>query len=221
MKLSFAALILAIFAWPCQGLSQTKTRSLNLAPRMSAWTIQYTSETKSDPKQIPSPKVRAHIIKTDDTMFIEEWRADGTSTVVWRYQGLMIIPVQGSYALRDPNFEPDMKSMFQTDFFELSWIQAKLFQGQVDKEGQQLWHFLQHADESSLSPDGTFIKTAHPEREAWLNAETGLPVMAREGGTTWTYEFLATPTSPIVLPGPVLEIVRKYAKYQNPLYIPR
>jgi len=221
MKISSVVFLLSFSFWLPGASGQTATPSLRRAPEMSAWQVTYSSKVEVDPAHASSAKTSARIIKTNDIMLIEEWLADGSATKTWKYQGLIVVPIQDSYALKDPSFEPDAGPMFKTDFFELAWIQSKDFKGEVVKGKQKLWHFSQAERPGSYALDGTQIEAARAESEAWLDIETGLPVMARESIRYWTYEFLAPPDAQLVPPSVISDMVKLYLKYQDPTFLPR
>lgn len=129
---------------------------------------------------------------------IQRW-SNGKSSEAWiaegyhlsRYPALPDIYVT-ALALRPAGLNDGMAD-FHAVFPGFVWLDEKFFAGTEKKEGRTCHHYV----------DG------ENAREAWIDAESRLPVAFRRENTIFVYSFLPRPSQPPTLPDPFLrELIR-------------
>lgn len=175
------------------------------APAYATWVIQFSAAKQPKAKPAPGDAGSAkhirqvEITKTDKTRRTVVTYSDGTKQESWYFDGFDLFQVEsGKIVILDPasnDLAPSYGGF--KDFDGLQWLDARFFEGRVGVGERVCNHFKRTADSGA-------------ELEAWIDADSKLPVGAVEGDTRRIYTFGAPPTAPLQLP-PAFKAVYDFA----------
>ncbi len=89
------------------------------------------------------------------------------------------------------------------DFPELGWISERNFIGIEEQAGRKFLVFRNHEPKPSISAASTMTPDTGLAMEAYLDAETRLPVIFRNSAGTHNYQYDTPPTEMLSLPSEV------------------
>jgi hypothetical protein len=178
---------------------------LNPAPETSAWIITVTPPASSSgfgAKPSPKQLKQIQVTKAGDTRREVSVLNDGTATEDWFYKGVhLVFDKNADYAVAiDPYASAkSAPPAAEIDFYDFSWINASDFIGKTSRSGQVCYYFIHQ----------------FPTRreEAWINAQTKLPVAIRSELRQWEYQFTASSESSLTIP-PVFQAAYDLHKKQ-------
>jgi hypothetical protein len=155
---------------------------LNPAPALAAWQVQFESAgaKPGTPKEID-------VAKVNDTRCDTMVMSDGTSTQLWYYKGMKIYQAPGApYAIAmNPNWA-GTPSAGAVDFPEVAWVNRANFVAKENKSGRSCYHYHEATDNGPL--------------EAWIDAQTKLPVACQLAQGLETYTFPTPTVTTLTLP---------------------
>jgi len=128
------------------------------------------------------------IIKVDKTRRTVVSYSDGAKIEMWFFDGLDIFPASdGSLLVLDPR-NNDLAPSFEgyDHFGAFQWLDAPFFVGTVTIGDRVCNHFKR--------------STNNGDQEAWVDANTKLPVCLVEGNTRKLYTFGDPPIAPLQMP---------------------
>lgn len=168
-------------------------------PAQSQWVMRITppagqapaAEASGKGKLAPEPQVVA-ITKLGDTLRAIIVYTDKSRREFWQVPGSTILQDGGTTrVLYNTGGYPPYPYAPGHDFFGCEWIKPENFRDVVKRDGVSCYHY---EVEAAAPPVPTDVLRAHPElaklklhREAWINAETRLPVAVT--GETGTIEY--------------------------------
>lgn len=116
------------------------------------------------------------------------------------------------------------EQLFHQQYPGFEWVKPEFYEGEAQAGGQPCHHFRypEEALAEATPADGDAAAARPAGRslhawEAWVSAETGLPVAYRQDGVTGIYHFAAPPAAPLTLPPDYLATLKnKVAKGPPP-----
>jgi len=176
-------------------------------PENAAWKIVLTYQNPDGdgaaapdkPYAPPGYPTKIETVKTGDAFQFTVTYPDGR---VERYDQLgncIVTPGPGGpkLSVADPEQAPFVA--YSIDFFLVDWVRAAgeaARNGTVLRDGIRCYHYQDEAG-----------------REAWIDAETLLPVSATDGQhTEASFEFQPSPSAPLVFPPEELAAIAKYQR---------
>lgn len=207
-------------------------------PENAAWILS-VSEGKTEPTKAPSePMGAVNPQSAAKTLALREIRVtktgklkrdiisygNGTTVEVWYVNGVLFTPDSNQqltaydYKAVQSQFGNKLgNAIVSAGFTGLDWLSLEDYDQVVIYQGQPCYHYGIKAPQRQLPPK-SMPSTAPPllSAEAWINAKTGLPVAYTTGdGKVYTYRFLDSPTTPLVLPPTYQVAVTSHEKEQD------
>jgi hypothetical protein len=109
----------------------------------------------------------------------------------------------------------DDEQLFRVRFPGITWINQKFMKGVVDYKGEKCVYFIDDDVEimDTDNNDPNIDITIFKKREAWFNAETGLPVAFKIGEMEGVYRFEDRPSPKVIVPQDIREKIKQCQSY--------
>jgi hypothetical protein len=201
---------------------------LSEAPAYSTWVIKFTPR-QGNAVSAAFPRVSTsnylkeiHVTKMDkDHQEIQYW-SDGSTLEKWEFHGLLLFEqpsLSNIHILSLNNLPPLMREAFfdhsKSDFPDLDWLSADSYVGMKTFQGQTCyWFQVKSSTVSTHSATSSGIPSVKVQAvpQAWINAQTRLPVAVDDGVTLHIYTFGDETSRQAELPPRFAEALEKYQK---------
>ena len=195
---------------------------VNQAPDFSSWVVRYpsaspgagTARSRANARKIKE----VDVTKTDDLRREVTVYTDGTAGEFWRYGGLEIFldPI-GKYVNIMDTAKTQMAAAnpTKTDFFDLGWIKAQDFVGNVALGGRDCYYFRRSGAAKSTATgqaveDKEQVAAGTASLEAWIDVNSRLPLAFKDQSGLRQYEFGAAPSARLTLPANMQKELDRY-----------
>ncbi len=196
------------------------------APAYSEWMEANQPNKAAQPTVVaptsPSPRAvkEMTVSKADGTRREVSLWMDGQRSERWFYKDLVLFQQPGrpdvyiinSFQLQNMSFKGGL-DISQSDFPKLAWVSKEAFKGVESSNKKSCYYFEKKIAKPGFVPKlgakpGDAVETV--TLQAWIDAETKLPVSSDDGVSITTYTFREIPQIPLELPPQFAKAIEAY-----------
>lgn len=131
----------------------------------------------------------------------EAWILNNVGILTQRMKGKETLSV--SYASE--------KTGYRSDFRELGWVSAELYQGIKTIDGVQCYFYFREAKSIKVSEYEMGDEVEIEEAQAWISVDTNLPIRALVGKQKMAYSYDNQPNAKLEIPKKQMKCLQDYA----------
>lgn len=193
------------------------------APEFCSWTVAISQPRLADPAGGEELLTKIEVTKTRNIMRMVSTFSSGRTEEAWAADGNTIQLCKEGVVILNPRNDSLAPQLHRTDFEALSWISRRNCRGMIQLNDRDCYYYeiSPHEATSDELHIETKFGSSIPTHQAWIDAQTLLPVKVVVADTTYSYVFGSSPSGMLVLPQAQKAMYEMFAKYQQPGYVPR